>query len=184
MMLKANQRIYIKYKNQKIVKNQFLNLIQRKKPIIKNISDSNQCQIQLIIFTNDSKTASKSGGITDLGTVDSSNNTMNFQKFFIMDYFFEKDQPIEFRITGTINGIVKTSLPSIMGARRQTFKKEIEGTDGVILEIKGYSYRKKLTSNLNVNVSMNGNLYGKNLLYVITAKGNNNHPQDQLIYRI
>ena len=152
-------------------------------PTLKNINDSNSCQIQLIIFTNYTKTAWKSGGITDLGYVDSTTNIMNFQKFFIMEYFFEKDQPIEFRITGTINGIVKTSLPSIMGARGQIFKKEIEGLDGIILEVKGYSYRTKLTSTLNVNVSMNGNLYGKDLLYVIIAKGNNEHQQGQILYR-
>ena len=77
-----------------------------------------------------------------------------------MSYFFEKEQPIEFRITGTINGVVKSSLASIMGSRGQTLRKEIEGTDGIILEIKGYSFRKKLTSNLNINISMKGNLYG------------------------
>ena len=152
-------------------------------PKIKNITGSNSCQVQLIIFTNTSKTASKSGGITDLGYVDSSSNTMSFQKFFIMEYFFEKDQPIEFRITGTINGVVRTSLPSIMGSRGQTLNRQIEGTDGIILEVKGYSYKKNLTSTLNVNVSMNGNLYGKGLVYSIRAKGTTTNPQNQLLYR-
>ena len=152
-------------------------------PKIKNIGGSNSCQVQLIIFTNTSKTASKSGGTTDLGYVDSSSNTMSFQKFFIMEYFFEKDQPIEFRITGTVNGVVRTSLPSIMGSRGQTLNRQIEGTDGMILEVKGYSYKKNLTSTLNVNVSMNGNLYGKGLIYSIRAKGNVTHPQNQLLYR-
>ena len=152
-------------------------------PRIKNITGSNSCQVQLIIFTNTSKTASKSGGITDLGYVDNSTNTMSFQKFFIMEYFFEKDQPIEFRITGTVNGVVRTSLPSIMGSRAQTLNRQIEGTDGMILEVKGFSYKKNLTSTLNINVSLNGSLYGKGLVYTITAKGNPNNPLNQLLYR-
>ena len=152
-------------------------------PKIKNVSGSNNCQVQLIIFTNASKTASKSGGTTDQGYVDSSTNTISFHKFFIMEYFFEKDQPIEFRITGTINGTVRTSLPNIMGSRGQTLNRQIEGTDGMILEIKGFSYKKNLTSTLNVNVSVNGNLYGKGLVYTITAKGNQSNPQNQLLYR-
>ena len=152
-------------------------------PKIKNITGSNSCQVQLIIFTNTSKTASKSGGTTDLGYVDSSTNTMSFQKFFIMEYFYEKDQPIEFRVTGSISGVVRTSLPSIMGSRGQTLSRQIEGTDGIILEVKGYSYKKNLTSTLNVNVSMNGNLYGKGLVYSIRAKGTTTNPQNQLLYR-
>ena len=103
--------------------------------------------------------------------------------FRSMEYFFENDQPIEFRITGSINGVVKTSLPSIMGSRGQTLNRQIEGTDGIILEVKGFSYKKNLTSTLNFNVSMNGNLYGKGLVYTVTAKGNQSHPQNQLLYR-
>ena len=152
-------------------------------PKIKNISGSNNCQIQLIIFTNTARTASKSGGTTDTGYVDSSTNTMSFQKFFIMEYFFEKDQPIEFRITGSVNGVVRTSLPSIMGSRGQTLNRQIEGTDGMILEVKGFSYKKNITSTLNINVSVNGSLYGKGLVYTITAKGSSTHPLNQLLYR-
>ena len=152
-------------------------------PRIKNITGNASCQIQLIIFTNVAKTASKSGGTTDAGTVDSNTNIMSFQKFFIMEYFFEKDQPIEFRVTGTVNGVVRTSLPSIMGSRAQTLNRPIEGADGMILEVKGFSYKKNLTSTLNINVSMNGNLYGKGLVYTIKAKGNAHNPQNQLLYR-
>jgi hypothetical protein len=39
-----------------------------------------------------------------------------------------------------------------MGSRAQTFSRIIEGTDGVIFEIKGFSYHKKLTSALNINI--------------------------------
>ena len=121
-------------------------------PILKNISGSQTCQVQLIIFTNSAKTASKTGGTTEPGRVDMNTNIMSFQKFFIMEYFFEKDQPIEFRITGDINAVIRTSLPNVMGSRAQTFSRKIDGTDGVIFEVKGVSYRKKLTATLNINI--------------------------------
>ena len=152
-------------------------------PRIKNINGSHNCQVQLIIFTDSNRIQSKSGGQTEVGTVNSTTNTINFQKFFIMEYFFEKDQPIEFRITGTVNGVVKTSLPNIMGSRGQTFNRPIEGTDGIILEIKGFSYKSKMTSTLKVDVSVNGHLYGKAFMYTIKAKGNNNNPQNNMLYK-
>ena len=152
-------------------------------PKLKNISGNHSCQVQLIIFTNTQRTASKPGGTTEPGKVDYNTNTMSFQKFFIMEYFFEKDQPIEFRITGTIDAVIKTSLPNIMGSRAQTFSRKIDGTDGIIFEIKGFSYRKKLTSTLNINIAIEGSLYGKGLVYSITAKGTNNNPQNQTLYR-
>ena len=152
-------------------------------PKLKNIHGSQNCQVELIIFTDSSRTQSKSGGRTEESTVNTSTNTINFQKFFIMEYFFEKDQPIEFRITGSVNGVVKTSLPNIMGSRGQTFNKQIEGTDGVILEVKGFSYKSKITSTLKIDVSVNGNLYGKGLMYTIKAKGSNSNPQNNMLYK-
>ena len=152
-------------------------------PKLKNIHGSQNCQVQLIIFNDSERTSSKSGGQTDQGILDSSTNIMSFNKFFIMEYYFEKDQPIEFRITGSVNGSVKTSLPNIMGSRGQTLNKQIEGTDGIILEVKAFSYKSKITSTLKVDVSMSGSLYGKGLLYTIKAKGNNNNPLNTLLYK-
>ena len=152
-------------------------------PRLKNIHGSQNCQVELIIFTNPNRTASKSGGKTEPGNVDSNTNSMSFQKFFIMEYFFEKDQPIEFRITGTVNGTIKTSLPSIMGSRGQTLNKQIEGTDGIILEVKGFSYKSKMTSTLKIDVGISGSLYGKGLLYTVKAKGNSTNPLNQTLYK-
>ena len=100
-----------------------------------------------------------------------------------MEYFFEKDQPIDFRITGTVNGAIKTSLPNIIGSRGQTLNKKIERIDGITLEVKGYSYKSKMTSTLNFSLSINGSLYGKGLLYSIKSKGNNNNPQNQMLFK-
>jgi hypothetical protein len=153
-------------------------------PKIKNISGSSQnCQVELIIFTDSERRNYKSGGQTERSSVDSSTNTINFQKFFIMEYYFEKDQPIEFRISGSVNGVVKTSLPNVMGSRGQTLNKPIEGTNGIMLEVKGFSYKSKITSTLKFDVSINGTLYGKGLMYTITAKGNTSNPQNTLLYK-
>ena len=61
-------------------------------PKLKNVIGSANCQIHLTIFTNPQKTQSKSGGSTETGTVDPNTNIISFNKFFIMEYYFEKDQ--------------------------------------------------------------------------------------------
>jgi hypothetical protein len=57
-------------------------------PKLTNISGNHSCQVQLIIFTNSARTVSKPEGTIELGKKDNSTNTMSFQKFFIMEYFF------------------------------------------------------------------------------------------------
>ena len=151
-------------------------------PKIKNIRGNQNCQVELIKYLDSSRTSPKSGGQTESGVADSS-NTINFEKFFILEYFFEKDQPIEFRITGSINGSVKTSLPSIMSSRGLTLNMPIEGTDGAILQIKGFSYKSKATTTLKFDTSINGNLFGKGFVYSIKAKGNTNNPLNKLLYK-
>ena len=88
---------------------------------------------------------------------------MTFVKFFVVNYRFEKEMPVEFRIIGDINSNISTSLPSIMGARAQTYKKEIEGT-GIFLEVKGFSYRTKLYFNLKIDFEVKGKLSEKSLI--------------------
>ena len=61
-------------------------------PKLKNIHGSQNCQVQLIIFNDSERTSSKSGGQTDQGILDSSTNIMSFNKFFIMEYYFEKEK--------------------------------------------------------------------------------------------
>ena len=155
----------------------------RLEPSIKNAPSNLQCTVSLVIFTNSAKTASKAGGTTEEGYFDSSVNTIKFHKYFIMEYFFEKDQPIEFRIQGSINARIPTCLPNIMGARGQIFKKNIEGTNGLILEVKGFSYKKKLTSTLNFNMKIDGHLFGSGLMYLVKAKGSGNNPLNTMLYK-
>ena len=146
-----------------------------------NIKGDHSCQIKLNIFTNREKTASKTGGTTELGSVDEKTDTISFQKFFVMEYYFEKEQPIEFVISGTIEAKIQTCLPNIMGSRGQIFKRTIEGTDGVILEIKGFSLEKDIINILNININMYGDLDRKGFTYEFMAL--ENEKKEQMLYR-
>ena len=146
-----------------------------------NIKGDLSCQIKLKIFTNREKTASKTGGTTELSNVDKESETMSFQKFFVMEYYFEKEQPIEFIISGSIEAKVQTCLPNIMGSRGQIFKKAVEGTDNVILEIKGFSLEKEIIEILNFNIKMYGDLDRKGITYEIMAL--ENEEKNQMLYR-
>ena len=150
-------------------------------PRLLNIKGNPSIQIKLKIFTNSEKTAYKQGGTTDEGVVDQKTCIMTFQKFFVMEYFFEKPQPIEFIIFGDINKKIKTSLPTIMGSRAQTFQKEIDDQYGPILEIRGFSFKEKLINILKFDIKMEGNLERKGLTYKISAKNNKNKEQSLYI---
>ena len=148
---------------------------------LKNIFENKNIKIQLIYYQDSNKSIQQSDGETELGQFDPNKNVMTFTKFFIVDYFFEKEMPVEFRIIGDIESIINTSLPSIMGSRAQTYKKQIEGTD-IILEIKGFSYESILFSNLKIDVEIKGKVSEKSLKYWIIAKGTKKEPLDQKLY--
>ena len=133
-------------------------------PQITNIFENKDIRIQLIYYLDSNKMKQKSYGEIGPGIFNSESNTITFQDFFIVDYFFEKEIPLEFLIFGDINSVVNTSLPSIMGARAQTLKKEIPGTE-IKLEIKGFSFQSKIYSNLKIDVEINGKLSEKAIKY-------------------
>ena len=152
-------------------------------PKLKNFNRSGSCIIELVSFTDPQKTLHKSVGKTENASVDPNTNCIEFQKFFVVEYFFEKEQPIEFRISGAINMNIKTTLPSIMGSRGQTWNKKLEGESGEILEVKGFSFKSKLTSTLKFDMTLQGNLFGKCLNYTIIAKGTAIKPANSLLYQ-
>ena len=149
-------------------------------PRLLNLKDSLACQIKLIIFTNDDNTAFKEGGKTEESKTDEKTGTISFKKFFVMEYLFEKVQPIEFVITGDIEAKIQTNLPSIMGSRNNTLKKEIKGYNDVVLEIKGFPFENKKGNILKFNISMEGDFERKGLGYEIIAKHDEN--KDQPLY--
>ena len=150
---------------------------------INNIS-SGSCKVKLILYGDSSRTVTlQGGGETENSKCDSSTNSITFEKFFILNYFFERDQPIDFLISGSINGRVCTTLPSIIGSRKMTQVREIEGGNGATLEMKGFTYKVKQTATINFNVTLNGKFSERGINYTIKCLGNAAKPQNTLLYK-
>ena len=134
---------------------------------ITNISSGN-CSVSLVLYS-DSQRRNRipGGGNTERGGCDSSTNSISFNQFFTVNYYFEREQPIDFIVSGSINGTVKTTLPSIMGSRGQTLKRPIEGGNGAYLEVRGFAFKNKQTASLYFNVSLNGRFSERGILYTI-----------------
>jgi len=150
---------------------------------IKGVSSGN-AKVQLILFSDsERKNTLAGGGETESASCNSSTNEISFNKFFIVNYFFEKEQPIDFVISGSLNGKVSTTLPSILGSRGQTLNKPIEGISGATLEMKGFSYKNSQSATLYFKVNLNGKFNSKGLLYTIKSLGNIRKPQNTLLYK-
>ena len=150
---------------------------------INNIS-SGKCQIRLVQYTDSSrKVILKNEGETEMASVDSSSNSIIFNKFFILNYFFEKEQPIDFIISGSINGKVSTTLPSIMGSRGQKLVRPIEGGGEAKLEAKGFAYKTKESHTLYFKIGLNGTFNVKGVNYKLTYLGTVTRPQNTLLYK-
>ena len=150
-------------------------------PSLQNIYSYKDIKIKLIYYDDSKKTIQKSGGETDSGHFDSEAHRITYDRFFLMEYHFEKEMPIEFRIFGDINATINTSLPSIMGSRGLKFQKQIGGTD-IILEIKGFSFQNKIYTNLKLDFEINGKLSEKAIKYCLIAKGTEQDPKNRQLY--
>jgi len=149
---------------------------------INNIS-SGSCKVSLVQYTdNTRKTILKKEGETETASVDSS-NSITFNKFFILNYYFEREQPIDFILNGSINGKVSTTLPSIMGSRGQKLIRPIEGIGEAQLEMIGFVYKNKETSKFHFKVELSGNLEMRGINYTIKYLGTMNKPLNNLLYR-
>ena len=58
---------------------------------LKNVDSSNDFKIELILYSDTQRKASKSGGFTEKRSKDM-NNIISFEQFFAMPYFFERQQ--------------------------------------------------------------------------------------------
>ena len=149
---------------------------------ISNVS-SGSCKISLVQYTdNTRKTILKKEGETETASVNSS-NSITFSKFFILNYYFEREQPIDFIITGSINGKVSTTLPSIMGSRGQKLIRPIEGYGDAKLEMNGFAYKNKETSKFHFKVELSDNLDMRGINYTIKYLGTMTKPLNNLLYR-
>ena len=101
---------------------------------IKNVDVTTEHKVELLIYNDTERKFSKSAGFTESRAKDLTNNIINFQQFFAIPYFFEKQQLLDFRVfTNALNNnfeTIQTSLGSIMGSRGQTLKKKLSnGSD-------------------------------------------------------
>ena len=124
---------------------------------LKNIGSSGQAKVELIIYSDPQRKAGKSAGFTETKQTSETNN-INFDKFFTMPYFFERQQLIDFKITiGSQSEIIQTSLGSIMGRRKQTLTKKLQ--DGSDFEVKGIEI-KKSNKIVGFDINISGNVVG------------------------
>ena len=146
---------------------------------LKNIGNSGQYKIELIMYSDPERKASKSAGFTETKQANETNN-ISFDKFFAMPYFFEKQQLLDFKIyNGSQSETLQTSLGSIMGRRKQTLIKKLQ--DGSDFEVKGVEI-KKSNKLLSFNINISGNLTGMNLGYSITNLGSELNPAATKLY--
>ena len=145
---------------------------------------SGSCKVGLVQYKDNKRdTILKNRDETETASFDSSSNSITFNKFFILNYFFEKEQPIDFIISGSINGKVSVTLASIMGSRGQKLIKPIEGEGNANLEMYGFAYKNKQSSTFYIQVKLNEISNYKGINYTIKYLGNINKPNNTLLYR-
>jgi hypothetical protein len=146
---------------------------------LKNVDTNDIYKVELLKYLDTQRKASKSGGFTEERTKDISNN-IYFEQFFVMTYYFEKQQLLDFKVyNGNNFEQIKTSLGSIMGSRKQTLIKKL--SDGSDFEIHGKEI-KKSNKLLVFNISAKGKFMGKPLRYTITNLGTNEDSVSKKLY--
>ena len=147
-----------------------------------NVQDNSQKWVSLLLYTTKLRNNYKTGGQTERQTKDSQNN-ISFTQFFIMEYYFEKEQPMGINIQSNQSSsiLVQTTLGSIMGSRGQKFKKDLD--DGSTLEINGKSLNNT-NMKAHFDISVNGGSFkGCGLSFLIKYLGVQNNAQNNPIFR-
>ena len=147
---------------------------------IKNVDISNEHRVELIIKENN-----KSVGFTEKKVRNTSDNTITFDKFFSIPYYFEKQQLLEFKIyfsnnNNTDSELIQTSLGTIMGGRGQTLKKKL--SNGEDIYIKGNEL-KKSSKEIVFDIYLQGdNFSGMKFRYSIINLGTDQKPDNKKLY--
>ena len=146
---------------------------------LKNLDSSNEFKVELIIYSDTQRKASKSGGFTEKKIKNNENNIF-FEQFFAMPYFFERQQLLDFKIyNGNHFETIQTSLGSIMGSRKQTLIKKLP--DGSDFQVQGREI-KKSNKLLTIDINIKGNLIGMGLSYSIVNLGTEKNPVSIKLY--
>ena len=150
---------------------------------IKNVDVTTEHKVELLIYNDTERKFSKSAGFTESRAKDLTNNIINFQQFFAIPYFFEKQQLLDFRVfTHALNNnfeTIQTSLGSIMGSRGQTLKKKLSNGSDIYIVGKEIKKSSKL---INFEVTLKGNMVGMGLRYTITNLGTENKQCSTKLY--
>lgn len=136
-------------------------------------------QTSLLLYQSKAKTNYQLGGQTEDRT--GAENTLTFNQFFVMEYYFEKEQHLGFNVkNGSQISLVQTTLAGIMGARGQKFQYSLPG--GPILEISGKSLE---SNNLkgSFSITANGALNGLGLVFLVKNMGTQSAPSNAPVYR-
>ena len=150
---------------------------------IKNVDISSEHRVELITKEeNRGISRSKSGGFTERKAKNPDDNTIIFQQFFTIPYYFEKQQLLEFRVyfNNNENELIQTSLGSIMGGRGQTLKKKLSNGEDIF--IKGNEL-KKSSKEIVLDIKIEGNnLVGTKYRYSVVNKGTDQKPDNKKLY--
>ena len=146
---------------------------------IKNVDSSSEFKVELIIYSDSQRKASKSGGFTEKRSKDTS-NVIAFEQFFAIPYFFERQQLLDFRVyNGSSFETIQTSLGSIMGSRKQTLIKKLP--NGSDFQVQGREI-KKSNKILTFDISVKGNFTGMGVGYTIINLGTEKNPVSTKLY--
>ena len=147
---------------------------------LKNVNDSSSKSINLLLEDPDKK-SSHSVGNTESKTKDES-NSINFVQFFLVEYFFEKQQPLIIKIlqNNSFQEQIETNIGNIMGSRGQKLKKVL--SDNSTLEINGLHLQNN-NMKCTFEISLNGNFNNMAISYLIKYLGTQNIPKNDPIYR-
>ena len=150
---------------------------------IKNVDISSEHRVELITKEeNKGISRSKSVGFTERKAKNPDDNTIIFQQFFTIPYYFEKQQLLEFRVyfNNNENELIQTSLGSIMGGRGQTLKKKLSNGEDIF--IKGNEL-KKSSKQIVLDIKIQGNnLVGTKYRYSVVNRGTDQKPDNKKLY--
>lgn len=135
--------------------------------------------VNLLTYSTANRAVGNLGGTTESKTA--SQLQIKFDKFFIMEYYFEKEQPIGFEVCiNNSKSLVKTTLGKIMGSRGQVFNSTLPS--GETISVQG----KSLMNSSYVayfDISIMGALNNNDYYFVIKDMGTQNRPSNNLLYK-
>ena len=150
---------------------------------IKNVDILTEHKVELLIYNNSDRKFYKSAGFTENKSKNIEDNTIEFQQFFAIPYYFEKQQLLDFKVFNNASNMnfetIQTSLGSIMGSRGQTLKKKLNNGSDIYISGKEIKKSNKL---IKFEISVKGNMVGMGIKYSIINLGTENKPCNTKLY--